>query len=199
MSSSTENATSMPSTETVRQPTVLSPATPLPVSPVPEIWYRYDDVRYAAPLDEYDEPMGVGRLDVVLSKFVVVRRTAKGVWLYLFWGDKPPKYIRDGHMYTNKGMDEIVDTSRDKITAAHVISVHTYCRFVRDDSRKRYACRTLEEAHISFIARKQKQASIYQNRAEQALEAIRLLQHKSEKIKTIATMYGMGDAKQRQL
>ena len=48
---------------------------------VGDVWFRYDDVRYAAPLDEYDEPTGRGTLEVVRRKLCVVKVTPKGVWL----------------------------------------------------------------------------------------------------------------------
>lgn len=46
-----------------------------------ELWYRYEDKRYAAPLNEWDEPEGQGRLVVNLRKFEVLKHTPKGVWL----------------------------------------------------------------------------------------------------------------------
>jgi hypothetical protein len=48
-------------------------------------------------------------------------------------------------------------------------------RFVRTDARRRFACPTVEEAKASFIARKNRQASIYQTRRERAEEAIRIV------------------------
>lgn len=45
------------------------------------VWYRYEDVRYAPPLDEWDEPAGDGRLEVMLYTFRVVKETSKGVRL----------------------------------------------------------------------------------------------------------------------
>ena len=54
-----------------------------PPKPPPALgyYYRYDDRRYAPPLNEYDEPMGQGRLEVLLTKFPVLKETPKGVWL----------------------------------------------------------------------------------------------------------------------
>lgn len=46
-----------------------------------EIWYRYEEVRYAAPVDEWDIPMGKGRLELRLLRLPVRRHTPKGVWL----------------------------------------------------------------------------------------------------------------------
>ena len=44
-------------------------------------WYRYQEQRYAAPLDEFDEPMGSGSVQVLLHTFKEDKLTPKGVWL----------------------------------------------------------------------------------------------------------------------
>ncbi len=49
------------------------------------IWYRYEDRRYAAMLDEYERPSGSGRTEIEEQVFEVVRRTPKGVWLVQVW------------------------------------------------------------------------------------------------------------------
>lgn len=46
-----------------------------------------------------------------------------------------------------------------------------YDRFVLLTARKKYACETLEEAVESFLARKTRQASIYQHRLNDAKRA----------------------------
>ena len=97
-----------------------------------EYWYRYEDVVYAAPLDEYDRPSGSRRLSVELRKYAVVKHTPCGVRLDLG------------------------------------------C-FVSKTSRKRFAHATLEEARESFIARKERQASIHQLRVDRAENAIRII------------------------
>lgn len=43
--------------------------------------YRYDSVRWAAPLDEFDNPVGRGRLSVELRKFKILSRTKCGIWI----------------------------------------------------------------------------------------------------------------------
>lgn len=53
-----------------------------------ETWFRYEDVQYAAPVDEFDRPCGEGQLTVELRKYEVLRHTPKGVWLRLYCGDK---------------------------------------------------------------------------------------------------------------
>lgn len=101
-----------------------------------EIWYRYEDVRYASSIDEFDQPLGDGYLEVKLREYPVFKHTAKGVWLG--WA------------------------SRDK--------------FVLKNSRKQYACPTIEEAKQSFIARKKRQASIYRARLRDAEKALEIIQ-----------------------
>jgi hypothetical protein len=49
---------------------------------VGDTWFRFEDVRYAAPLNEYDEPQGPGRLAVELRRYTVTKVTPKGVWLF---------------------------------------------------------------------------------------------------------------------
>lgn len=103
-------------------------------------WYRYKDTQYAAPLDEYDNPVGTGQLKVELEKYRVVRETPMGVWLS-FLGVSAP-------------------------------------RFCRRDSRRRFACPTIEEARESFIARKRRQIAIHQKTVDRAKRAIRIIEHK---------------------
>ena len=44
-------------------------------------WYRYDDIQYAPPLNEWDEPEGEGEVKVWLTKYKVISLTPKGAWL----------------------------------------------------------------------------------------------------------------------
>lgn len=44
-------------------------------------FYRFEDIKYAAPLDEYDRPIGEGELRVHLREYQVVRETPKGTWI----------------------------------------------------------------------------------------------------------------------
>lgn len=63
-----------------------------------EHWYRYEDVQYAAPLDEYERPIGSGTLKVEKRVFEVVKTTPKGVWLRPWFGDFSsiiePRFVR---------------------------------------------------------------------------------------------------------
>lgn len=44
-------------------------------------WFRLEERRYAPPLDEFDNPCGEGRLEVVLIEYQVQKETPKGVRL----------------------------------------------------------------------------------------------------------------------
>jgi hypothetical protein len=46
-----------------------------------DTWFRFEDVVYASMLDEYDEPTGPGRLEVVRRSYRVVKHTPCGVQL----------------------------------------------------------------------------------------------------------------------
>lgn len=50
-------------------------------------WYRFEDVQYASLVDEFDNPVGTGRLDVVMRQYKVIKLTPKGVWLCEVIGD----------------------------------------------------------------------------------------------------------------
>ncbi len=51
------------------------------VKPDEEVFYRYDAIIYSGGLDEFDNPLGVGTTSLRLSRYRVVRRTPKGVWV----------------------------------------------------------------------------------------------------------------------
>lgn len=43
--------------------------------------FRYVDNRYAASLDEWDEPVGKGSCGLTCWEYEIVKRTPKGVWI----------------------------------------------------------------------------------------------------------------------
>ena len=96
-------------------------------------WFRYEDVQYAPPLNEYDEWAGPGRLAVELRTYRVVKVTPCGVRL---------------------------DTGR----------------FVNAQRHKMFAHPTREAAAEAFKARKRRQASIYEARANRARKAICIIE-----------------------
>ena len=53
-----------------------------------ELMYRYEDVRYAAMLDEWENPIGVSRPELRLLTYPIKSRTPKGVWLDMGFGDR---------------------------------------------------------------------------------------------------------------
>ena len=109
-----------------------------------EFWYRYEDVRCAASLNEWGDIVGVGPLEVRLRKLAVVRHTPKGVWL---------------------SYGSIVNGG-----------ISTPARFVLREANKRYACPTVEEAKVSFIARKRRQLAIHAAAVKRAEEAIAIVE-----------------------
>lgn len=65
-----------------------------------------------------------------------------------------------------------------KTPAGHVVrDVGGRRRFIADNWTKKYACPTKELALESFIARKKRQAGIYERRASDARKAIELARH----------------------
>jgi hypothetical protein len=46
-----------------------------------EHFFRYDDTQFAPPLDEFENPVGPGRVVVQLTEFPVIRRTKCGAWV----------------------------------------------------------------------------------------------------------------------
>lgn len=118
---------------------------------VGDIWFRYEDVQYAAPVDEYGDSRGEGRLAVELRKFQVVRETPKGAWIVPYY---------EAMTHWNKNWDPSDE------------------KFVRNSSVKKHAYPTVEEAKKGFIARKNAQLRILtagMRRAEKALRAIEQL------------------------
>lgn len=59
------------------------------LSKVGDTWYSIHDITYAPPLDEWDNPVGVGRTDYTVRKYEVVKVTKCGVWVTMqpFGGD----------------------------------------------------------------------------------------------------------------
>lgn len=43
--------------------------------------FRYEDIKYAPPLDEFENPIGEGRVAIRLYKFPVLKETPQGVWI----------------------------------------------------------------------------------------------------------------------
>lgn len=49
-----------------------------------EKYYRYESIRYAAPVDEFDNPCGTGRIDFLVREYPVIKKTAQGVWIDVY-------------------------------------------------------------------------------------------------------------------
>lgn len=123
-----------------------------------EYWYRYTDSAYAPPLDEYDNIVGNSTVYVQLHTYEVIKHTPKGVWLAL-------NIFFDSSNENNK--------------------LPWNKRFVLTNARKRFACPTIEEAKESFIARKNAQLGIYNEKIKRIKKAKQIvLRNKGEKITT---------------
>jgi hypothetical protein len=107
-------------------------------------WYRVEDITYAAPVDEFDNPIGSGRTEVVMRRYEVVKTTPKGVWL------------------------------RDFVSIFGTTDSEYKGKFVLRDARKRWACPTTGEAIASFEARKRKLIKICQARINRAELCLRI-------------------------
>jgi hypothetical protein len=121
---------------------------------VGDIWYRYEDVQYAAPVDEYgDSRPGEGRLAVELRKFQIVRETPKGVWV-------APYFEFMKHLSEEE-------------------------KFVRNNSVKKHAYPTIEEAKKGFIARKNAQLRILNAGVRRAEKALRVIEQISTPLEMV--------------
>lgn len=100
-------------------------------------FYRYEDVQYAPPPDEYGDCYGIGDLKVHLRTYTVIKRTLKGTVIDIGVGDR---------------------------------------KFILRNATKHFACPTVEEAMISFLARKRRQISIHQAVIDRANRAIKIIQ-----------------------
>ncbi len=104
-------------------------------APATAVLYRYQDVRYAAPLDEFDNPCRLGgTVEVELSYFAIEKRTPKGAWVRLCFYNKQTRQLSDWRC--------------------------TERRFVLLTAHKKFACETKAEAMTSFLARKKRQLQI---------------------------------------
>lgn len=58
------------------------------------LWWRLRDQCYAAPLDEYDQPIAEGgSREIIADWFTVAKTTPKGVWLCQ-WGMAAKRFVR---------------------------------------------------------------------------------------------------------
>lgn len=100
-------------------------------------------------------------------------------------------YRLEDHLYS-AGVDEFdnplgppqLQVNINKFTVAKVTPKGVWLdrgwmgkRFVLSGTRRKYACPTLELALESFLARKQRQARIYQARADSAREAMEIAKY----------------------
>lgn len=88
-----------------------------------EVWYRFEDMRWAAPLDEFDEPVGKGRADVILREFPVLSHTPKGVRLRTF--DGHPRLVL--HHWRKKFACSTVELAKENFLARKAAQRRILC------------------------------------------------------------------------
>ena len=89
-----------------------------------EVWYRYEDVRYAAAVDEYGYTRGPGRTEVRLLELQVSKVTPKGVWLALGgWGT--PRFV------LREARKQYASPTIDAALTAFIARKRRQCRILR--------------------------------------------------------------------
>jgi len=81
----------------------------------PEVWYRYEEVRYSPGTDEYGDPLPYrGRLEVKLDEYEVIKTTPKGVWIRLYsWGNEKRFILRGARKrYACPTKEEAIESFR---------------------------------------------------------------------------------------
>ncbi len=116
-------------------------------APATAFLYRYNDVSYAAPLDEFDMPSRLpGAVEVELSYFAIEKKTPKGVWVRLCFYNEQTRQVSEWRCSER--------------------------RFVLLTAHKKFACETKAEAMKSFLARKKRQLQILKSQARDVQWAI---------------------------
>lgn len=46
-----------------------------------DIFYRYNEIHYAPPLNEWESPIGEGKVAIYLVEYKVIKHTKCGVWI----------------------------------------------------------------------------------------------------------------------
>lgn len=68
--------------------------------------YRVDIQRWAAPLNEYDEPSGPGRVEIVLRTYKISRYTTTGAWIILYGNETKFVNLRAVKQYASASVEE---------------------------------------------------------------------------------------------
>lgn len=106
--------------------------------------YRFEDQRYSH-ADEYGEHAYTS-YDVRLRVYAIIKYTKCGYWINTNWGTQ-------NHQPRQVTWEQVEPQ---------------YRRFVNLEANKRFALPTIDEAVISYVARKQRAISIYNARAKAA-------------------------------
>lgn len=105
-----------------------------------EYWWRAEDITYAPSPDEYGDRHGPGTRDIYFNSFRVLKHTPKGVWV-----------LRDAFFCVG---DDFEDAPKSFVLKAQ--------------GGKRLCHPTKEDALVSYIARKERQARILEARLSSA-------------------------------
>jgi len=110
--------------------------------------YRYESYRNVS-CDEYDTVYR-GSMKMKLYTYNIIKETKCGCWIFT------------GYHLVNRIL-ESKDVSKE------------YQKFVNLTCNKKFACRTIEDAKESFIARKKRQIRILTSQLDDAKEALNLI------------------------
>lgn len=110
-----------------------------------EVAYRFEDRRYSVS-DEYGEHAYTS-YQCVLLVFPIIKYTKCGMWIWTGYSHYPML----PHAY---------DPTKDYVAGCK--------RFVNSEANKRYALPTIDEAYVSYMARKNREISIYNARIKAA-------------------------------
>ena len=132
-----------------------------------QVLHRFEDRWYAARVDEFDTPIGKSSCQIQHRTFPIVRKTKQGFWILT-------GYIHLDSQEKNRQTNE---------KEFETLRKNGGLRWVSTKSKKRFAHEGEREALESYIARKERQSSIYRARARNADEALNLGKTRLEKMK----------------
>ena len=80
-----------------------------------EYLYRIDGIQYAAPLDEFENPCGKGRIELFERRFEITKRTPCGAWIFLHGWNDEKKFVN--LKATKKYACETIEDARQSFIA----------------------------------------------------------------------------------
>lgn len=103
---------------------------------------RYEDVVYAAAMDEWDRSTGPGTLEVKLRRYPILKRTPKGAWIDTGLGLLQPRFVllearkRFACPTEPEAMESFIQRKRQqlRILKTKVARVETALRLIKEPS-----------------------------------------------------------------